>query len=566
MEVIKSNCPSCGAPLYIEEDMTMVKCQACGSSLSIERSQGEVTLKFIEKIAAAIQQAGNATQDAIRETSYVTRTELQRLQANQTLSTLRLQLSNLQAEMRAVQRNSQTQATTKQLQSLHQSEYHLYEQMLALYKQISQPDPNDLQARIDSLKGEMTYIDAEVASLTASDHPNRSGLLYSLKAQKTQVNSTILGLQIQALRKRFTSFGEADPTTADPSVIAALLDKVNADELAARQFRSTPEGNAVYNELASRQKKLASWLTQIDQKRIGELLQSTKYQGNPNDLNSLNTLLNLINQDLSLDFRQFEPGVVQSFQRGLLARKDQTQKQIKKLEKRMNAGHEPGLFAGIAAAFAGLFGGNSAKPTQAQVQAISMPHADLVAPTATTESAPAIPAPTSGINAMPVSMPTRSGSFLTAGVGCGVWLAAFVIVSFIGAFILSLLFGTTENKSASGGMMALLFLFLTAGFLLGSFLFIKIAIPRITIKGFGPLPTIVVNRGRFGQGIQKSGIVKVIFGLIVLVALALIFSAFWTLATDFSTSLGAVLLLLGVLVAPVMAILTAVRTTISNPD
>lgn len=42
MNIQKSNCPACGAPLFVEGDSRRTNCQYCGSNLSIEYNHGKI--------------------------------------------------------------------------------------------------------------------------------------------------------------------------------------------------------------------------------------------------------------------------------------------------------------------------------------------------------------------------------------------------------------------------------------------------------------------------------------------------------------------------------------------
>src|SRR5512137_1103532 len=106
MRIEKLNCTACGAPMSIPGDLDFVTCSSCGSSLRIERGDGYVALKIVEKLTKSIEESGFATQEVIRENTQVTRAEFQRLQLAQELSAAETRLSNIQAEIRAVKRGA----------------------------------------------------------------------------------------------------------------------------------------------------------------------------------------------------------------------------------------------------------------------------------------------------------------------------------------------------------------------------------------------------------------------------------------------------------------------------
>jgi hypothetical protein len=575
MQIVKANCPSCGGSLSIPDDRDAIYCSSCGSSLAIERGEGFVTLKFAEKIVSAIEQAGNATQDAIRESSYVTRTEFQRLHANQELSTLQLQLSNLQTEMRTVERSPSSLATIAQKLKLHQAEYELLDRMYAVHQRISTPDPANLQACIDFANWEISWLRSEIAALSFSGRRDRVQLIKSLNTNIIELTSKIAGLKISQLRNRFSSYKQPDPTPSDFTGIAALLALLVVDEQNARAFRSSSEGKAVHDEIFVRTMKLKSWLVEGDRKRIGEMLASPNFRANPDNVNSLHELLVLINRDLQNDFRIYEPGVAHQYQKALLDRKSQTEKQIKKLEFRLQNGRNPGLFpalfAAIAAGFAALFGGGASHPTQPNASSPSMPlksipvqidPPDQVVSTGRVESE-AVQSklePAWGLPSMPGNQPLKSSDFLSTGLGCLSGLAITVVIAFIGLFVFGLVNGA---RPATGRTVSIVFLFTSIGFVLSALVFLRITAPRISIKGFGPLPSISINPKQTGKGIQNSGVIKLYIAVIICIFVYLVYITLITLISDFSIGLSILIFLIGLVLGPVLAGLAANRASIS---
>ena len=49
MQIVKLNCTACGAPISITEDIDILFCTSCGSKLAVERGDGYITLKLVEK-------------------------------------------------------------------------------------------------------------------------------------------------------------------------------------------------------------------------------------------------------------------------------------------------------------------------------------------------------------------------------------------------------------------------------------------------------------------------------------------------------------------------------------
>ncbi len=85
MKTVKLNCASCGAPIVIPDDVDTVVCSSCHSTMMVDRGEGYVTLKIVEKLA-----------NAIKENAYVTQVELKRMQFNQLISMEEMKINSLQ--------------------------------------------------------------------------------------------------------------------------------------------------------------------------------------------------------------------------------------------------------------------------------------------------------------------------------------------------------------------------------------------------------------------------------------------------------------------------------------
>jgi len=107
--------------------------------LNVQRGEGYAALKIAEKLGQAIQDSSAQTQGTIREGTQVTQIELKRLQINQDITTAQLQLSNVQAEIRSLEREKATGKTRQQLHELRQQEAAIRSRMTMLQAAL-QPD------------------------------------------------------------------------------------------------------------------------------------------------------------------------------------------------------------------------------------------------------------------------------------------------------------------------------------------------------------------------------------------------------------------------------------------
>lgn len=155
MEIRKMDCASCGAPIQVSCDSDFLTCPYCQAQLTLVRNENEMILKVNEKVSQTIQQSGNATQDVIRDGTQVTQSELKRLQIAQDLSILQLQLTNIQAELRSLQRGKMDQVTQKQFYDLSHQEHDLKQRIQTLQNALIPAQP--MAQRVEAVSAPVTY-------------------------------------------------------------------------------------------------------------------------------------------------------------------------------------------------------------------------------------------------------------------------------------------------------------------------------------------------------------------------------------------------------------------------
>ncbi len=122
MSVQSLSCPSCGGPITVPEDLEYFNCAYCGVGLNVKHGEGYVALRLAKEIGQAIRDTGSQTQDTIRAGTHTTQSELKRLQLAQTVSSAQLQLSAIQAEIRALERSKKNRRVKQQLKQLYAQE------------------------------------------------------------------------------------------------------------------------------------------------------------------------------------------------------------------------------------------------------------------------------------------------------------------------------------------------------------------------------------------------------------------------------------------------------------
>jgi LSD1 subclass zinc finger protein len=142
MEVKSVACRSCGAPVDVPRDADQVRCVYCGTTLAVERGQGYVALKTAQEMSRSIRDSTDRTQEAIRQSTTVTQVGLRRLQLSQELSAAQMQLSNIQAEIRGLERQKQSRRTRQHLQELRPQQRVISQRIAGLQAALSQMPGN----------------------------------------------------------------------------------------------------------------------------------------------------------------------------------------------------------------------------------------------------------------------------------------------------------------------------------------------------------------------------------------------------------------------------------------
>jgi len=132
MAVTQEACPNCGAPVQILPGTIRMKCPYCMMTLAVARENGEIALEVAGQITGSLERTSAQTRATIQEGTYVTQTELRRLQIAQDLSMAQMRLSNVQSEIRAVERSPQTAVTRNQLRDLRSQEAAMLQHIAAL--------------------------------------------------------------------------------------------------------------------------------------------------------------------------------------------------------------------------------------------------------------------------------------------------------------------------------------------------------------------------------------------------------------------------------------------------
>ncbi len=258
MEVKLLNCVSCGAPISIPEDVDFLNCASCGSFLGVQRGEGYIALKMVKEVADAIKKSGAETQSAIRDGTYATRTELQKLQLTQEISMVEMQLSTIQGETRGLERALQPGVANPrligQLQYLHFQEFQLLERIRNLRESLFAVNSPEFENDPATLENQLSSIRSGIQALEKSDksRPSVYNALAKQKMLAEQISNKLLQKKIQVVKSSLNSFGLTSQFVTDPETAIKYGNWVRKDIQILEGLSQTPENTAVLNELYQR--------------------------------------------------------------------------------------------------------------------------------------------------------------------------------------------------------------------------------------------------------------------------------------------------------------------------
>ena len=561
MKVTKLNCTACGAPISVPEDLDFINCASCGSFLGIERGEGYVALKVAEKLAKAIESSGRGTQDVIRENTAVTRSELQRLQAAQEISAAQMHLTNIQAEIRAIQRLPLTGTTAGQISGLRASEYEALDRIRLLNNQVKAPDENDAAGHIKFAESEMQWIAAEIAALNQSNHPQRGQLVQSLNERKAKLAKKAHTLKVQQIKDKLPSFKQGNLTFSNQAQAEKFFQQLEADIKSIEPIRWSDEGKEVYEELQKRRQIMKLAIIQMERERISGTLSTNGYQADASSIASLNEYLIRIDQDIAGLSSQSNNTVANEYRGKLLDEKKRVQKQIQKLEKQAAKPVKPagvsggaaisGILAVLASGFVAFFAG-----IPELFQSLFVSRANQASIETKQESV--IDELSSKDDLISGTYPAAGSNTQSVGMGCFLGLLLMSVITVVGMMILVTAFPDTNDTG--GATVGGIFLSMALGVGAGAWVFLRFAAPNTTIGGFRGMPKINITPGKPRNGLNSPLAVKSLVGITICLLVWMLFLSLAGYATTPESSSAGMIVIIGVLLGPVVAAFVAALT------
>lgn len=132
MSIDRVQCPACGAPITATANSETITCAYCATDLQVRRKANDIELEIVETVSNVLKDAGQETQGAITDQTQTTKAELRRLQLAQTLTSLQLQLSQVRAEIRSLEREKSSSKIRRQLRELYDEKSTLQEQVASI--------------------------------------------------------------------------------------------------------------------------------------------------------------------------------------------------------------------------------------------------------------------------------------------------------------------------------------------------------------------------------------------------------------------------------------------------
>lgn len=300
MKTVKLNCASCGAPLTITENAETIICPSCNSTLSIDRGEGGVTLKVIEKLTESIHEMGAMTSSALKESAFVTQVELKRMQLNQLISMEEMKINSLQAEIRATKRRLQPgPVLNTELGDLLLQENDIRMHIRSLQADIAHLE-SGWQDSLEVIQQDLQILKSAISVLSPYAHiVPVSNRLNQLQQEVEKVKASYDRLESRLLRKEIASDKYPSFANLNLEEMEALQEKIPADLQLLRSKEQTQVNQSIQAVLREKLDKIkAHYPRKKIESETGKLTALDLKGPYPEAPEALNTLIDQVNADL----------------------------------------------------------------------------------------------------------------------------------------------------------------------------------------------------------------------------------------------------------------------------
>lgn len=230
MKIVKLNCAACGAPISIPEDLDVLFCNSCGSKLAVDRGDGYTTLKLVEKLTQAIQDSGDKTHSALRENTFVTKTELKKVQISQAVNTEEMKLNSLRQEIRGLNRKTQLlPVEAQQLTALRLDECDSMQRIRKLNLDSAKLE-DGWEENLEVFRDDLERLDAIIKVVnTRPIDPQLANRLADLQAERSRCEDALLVLESRILSRQLRSVHFAPVETLTVEQLEELREVIPGD-------------------------------------------------------------------------------------------------------------------------------------------------------------------------------------------------------------------------------------------------------------------------------------------------------------------------------------------------
>jgi hypothetical protein len=230
MKIVKLNCTSCGAPISVPEDLDILFCNSCGSKLAVDRGEGYVALKLVEKLAQAVQESGEKAHSAIKENTFVTKTELKKVQLSQSISTEEMKLNSLRQEIRTLTRSVQpTYVMRTQLTNLRLDECNSLMHIRKLNLDMAKLDEG-WDESLEVFQNDLASLNEIITILSPFTlDPKIAARIAELKKEQERAQAELITLETRIITKQLKSSKYPPLKTLNLDQLDALRSDIQQD-------------------------------------------------------------------------------------------------------------------------------------------------------------------------------------------------------------------------------------------------------------------------------------------------------------------------------------------------
>jgi hypothetical protein len=587
MKVVKLNCTACGAPISIPENIDQLNCSACGSFLQVDRGEGYIALRILEKITKAIETSGKETTDAIKESSHITKTELQKLQIQQEIIANQTLLANIESEIRYLKRTGVDKIGLNEIDGLYIKQYHLLDKLRILEQKYLSPKPGDVEGLIYSTQKELSFIDQELSVLNLSNNWEKYDAIKTLNKMRSERVYFITNLRANELRKNFPILLQKSYAVEDTQTALDYLGKFSEAEKSIHSLSNSAEKNLLLEEIKKQKAILLNDWSELEKARLSVMLHFIPPIPKDEDMQSLIAKKGYIDENINILQSQTHNWVVQNLltenqnrsailQKRILSFEKQIQKEQSRLakeiaiEKRKSENpnqNQPDLesyFAKVGVYLSGIW------LTLRNSLPIPNSKYDLVSLSSENENFESDNF-NREMNQSYLNFKSVEESS-SKSINKGILHSIIFLVSFscIGVFLLAVINSIFSIDSSSVPVGFLFLILLLIGSLVAQKIFMSQAFGLVFIKGLWRIPNIYLSTNHPTHGIQNNILIKILVGLFVFITFGFfIFSLAISLpyAEDGKLSnLAGSLILFGFFFSPLLGFIASLRTKIISSD